>query len=72
MARKAGNNQFSMTIKVPQSIIEDADACVAATPDSNLSNVTRSDIIRVAIRRGLDSIIEQQRKAGHTSSKRNS
>jgi hypothetical protein len=62
MPRKPSQNVVSITIKVPQSILDDALAAAKGSPDSDLSNMTRTDMLRIAMRRGLDAILAQQKQ----------
>lgn len=67
MPRKLSINAVPITIKVPQSILDDAEAAAKSFPDSELANVTRTDVLRIAMRRGLDAILAQQKPQQPTS-----
>lgn len=67
MPRKPSINAVPITIKVPQSILDDAEAAAKSFPDSELANVTRTDVLRIAMRRGLDAILAQQKPQQPTS-----
>jgi hypothetical protein len=59
--RKTSLNVVRLVLKVPQSMMDDADKAIQSSPDFELSNITRTDILRVAMRKGLDAILGQQR-----------
>ena len=62
MPRARSSNTQAMSIKMPQSWVEDADACAKRATQSGLAVVRRTDVFRSALRRGLDAIIEEQKK----------
>jgi len=62
MPRKPSINSVAITINVPQAILDDAEMAAKEYPDHELANVTRTDILRIAMRRGLDVILAQRRK----------
>jgi hypothetical protein len=66
MPRARSNNTMTMSIKMPRSWVEDADACAMRMQQGELATVTRTDVFRSALRRGLNAILEKQKKkSGH-------
>ena len=63
MPRKPSINAVAITIKVPQSILDDAEIAAKNSPDAELANITRTHMLRIAMRRGLDFILAQQRES---------
>jgi len=51
-----------MTIKMPRKWVEDASGCAKRATEHGFATVTRTDIFRSALRKGLDAIIEEQRQ----------
>lgn len=61
MPRKTSLNVVSVTVKVPKTMVDDADLVAKGMPNAELSSTTRTDILRIAMRLGLDSLLIEQR-----------
>lgn len=63
MPRKMSLNVVPISLKVPLAMIEDAETALKNSPGFEVGmSITRTDILRIAMRRGLDAILAQQRK----------
>jgi hypothetical protein len=66
-------NVVPVTLKVPEAMIQDAETVMKNSPGFELGmSITRTDILRIAMRRGLDGLMAQQQKTSSTSSKTSS
>jgi len=62
MPRKPSIHVIPISIKVAQSILDDAELAAKNSPDAGFTSVTRTDMLRFAMRRGLDAILSEQRQ----------
>jgi len=62
MPRKPSIHVIPISIKVAQSILDDAELAAKNSPDAGFTSVTRTDMLRFAMRRGLDVILSEQRQ----------
>lgn len=62
MPRKPSIHAVPITIKVAQSILDDAEHAAQNSPDAGVTSVTRTDMLRIALRRGLDLVLAEQRQ----------
>jgi hypothetical protein len=62
MPRKRSIHAVPITIKVAQSILDDAEFAAQNSPDAGFTSVTRTDVLRMAMRQGLDGILARQRQ----------
>jgi hypothetical protein len=60
MPRKPSIHVVPISIKVAQSILDDAELAAKNSPDAGFTSVTRTDMLRFAMRRGLDAILSEQ------------
>ncbi len=62
MPRAKSEKDASVTIALPGSWLEEAEEILKARPSEPGLMLTRADILRMAIRRGLDSLAADQAK----------
>ncbi len=62
MPRKPSIHAVPITIKVAQSILDDAELVAQNSPEAGLTSVTRTDILRIAMRQGLDIALAKLRQ----------
>jgi hypothetical protein len=67
MPRKPSIHAVPITIKFAQSVLDDAEIAAQNSPDAGFTSVTRTDILRIAVRRGLDTILAEQRQQQPTA-----
>ena len=58
MPRRPSGNSVAVSIKVPQEWLDEADAFAEIASKTSINPATRTDILRFALRAGLNSMAE--------------
>lgn len=62
MPRPKSNKDSQVTIVLPGAWLDDAQALAEGRSEAGLT-VTRADVLRMALRRGLDGLAEETKRA---------
>ncbi len=67
MPRRAGQNNVAISIKVPKEWLDEADEFAEIAAMTSINAPTRTDILRFALRAGLNSMADlHHRTVGQT------